>query len=81
MTRIEALANITCKAWHMCGEDLTVNAWAWLDYAEFAWGSPVDADRDGALAAINALLSEEQPQEESDILRTWKMMLEVNRAG
>lgn len=81
MDRDSALVNIERKAWHACGEEMARALFAWRDYAEFAWSTPTEGQRDLALVATETLLTICQAQEESDILNTWRMMLEVKRAA
>lgn len=81
MSRIDALVNIDRKAWHACGDELARALFAWRDYAEFAWGTPTPECCDAAMVAVGMLLQTSMPQEEEDVLMTWKMMLEAKRAA
>ncbi len=81
MSRIDALVSIDRKAWHSCGEELARALFAWRDFAEFAWGNPSESDRDLTRDAIDVLMRGEPPQDESDVLMTWRVMLEVKRAA
>ncbi len=81
MSRIDLLVELDRKAWHVCNEDQWHALCAWRDYAEFGFGEPSESTQAHALDAIEVLLQETLPQTESDVLMTWRGMLEVSHAA